>query len=335
MKVLILLAALCATALAVPNGKRLRPEEHWRTSAPRDLSKYKPRQATVAPNQASWEQDMVSINKEAQKLRAQIAHHQPSKYDLMAECGVEGPPAADKIVGGEEATPNQFPWIVALFVDNAWFCGGALISENWVLTAAHCVDGASYFDIIAGAHNVDDASEPHRMEITSYNGFTHPEWDSSVLANDVALIELPSAVEFNDYVKPSCLPSAGEEVSAGDLVSIIGWGKPSDAAGGKSPVLRMFHDLPVISNEQCNALYGIIGDGIVCVDSTGGHGTCNGDSGGPLIQKSMKKDAGDKWTQVGVVSFVSSNGCESGDPDGFARTEYYLDWIMQNTGIKY
>ena len=95
--------------------------------------------------------------REAQKLRAQIAHHQPSKYDLMAECGVEGPPAEDKIVGGEEATPNQFPWIVALFVDNAWFCGGALISENWVLTAAHCVDGASYFDIIAGAHNVDDA----------------------------------------------------------------------------------------------------------------------------------------------------------------------------------
>merc|ERR1711915_921388 len=65
--------------------------------------------------------------------------------------GIEGPPskAEGRIVGGHEAQENQWPWQVALFIDDAWFCGGALISENYVLTAAHCADGASYFDIMA------------------------------------------------------------------------------------------------------------------------------------------------------------------------------------------
>merc|ERR1712244_97823 len=118
-----------------------------------------------------------------------------------------GPPskAEGRIVGGHEAQENQWPWQVALFIDDAWFCGGALISENYVLTAAHCADGASYFDIMAGAHNVRQASEPHRVEITSYNGWTHPGWNTQDLSNDIALIELPSPIDFNDYIKPSCM----------------------------------------------------------------------------------------------------------------------------------
>ena len=59
--------------------------------------------------------------------------------NIIIKC-IAGPPSLDKIVGGDEAAENQFPWIVALFVDDAWFCGGSLISENWVMTAAHCVE---------------------------------------------------------------------------------------------------------------------------------------------------------------------------------------------------
>jgi secreted trypsin-like serine protease len=59
-------------------------------------------------------------------------------------CGLENP-NSHKIVGGEEAQPNQFPWLVALFA-NSWFCSASLISEEWVLTAAHCVDGATRYD---------------------------------------------------------------------------------------------------------------------------------------------------------------------------------------------
>merc|ERR1712071_264135 len=131
--------------------------------------------------------------------------------------------------------------------------------------------------------------------------------------------------EFNNYISASCLPAAGDEPAVGSDVAVTGWGKPSDSAGGISPVLREVRDIPVMTNADCNAVYGIVGDGVVCIDTTGGRGSCNGDSGG--------KAAGDKWTQVGIVSFGSSSGCETGLPAGFTRTEYYLDWIKSETGM--
>merc|ERR1719266_789076 len=298
-----------------------------------DLSKYKPKHAMAPrgnPDQ-TWEEHMIQINKAAKEIRKKGVNFNKGTKDLSVECGIEGPAAKERIVGGVEATEHAWPWQVALFIDNAWFCGGSIISENYIMTAAHCADGASYFDIMAGAHNVRASSEPHRVEITSYNGWTHPQWDHNTLANDIALIELPSPLSFNDYIKPSCMPMAGDTADVGETVTCTGWGKPSDSAGGISPVLRMVEDRPIISNSDCNAIYGIVGDGVVCIDTTGGKGTCNGDSGGPLNMKSSMKSAGEKWKQVGVVSFGASAGCEVGYPAGFTRTEYYLDWVCSET----
>jgi len=323
--------------LALPEGRRLRPEEHWRPAGARDLSKYQPKHA-MAPGAKgeTWEEHMIKLTKAAKKIQTKQASKMGSTYDLKETCGIEGPAKEqDRIVGGVEAQEHQWPWQVALFIDDAWFCGGALISENWVLTAAHCADGATYFDVMAGAHNVRASSEPHRVEITSYNGFTHENWDDWDLSNDIALIELPSPITFNDYIKPSCLPAAGDTADVGELVTATGWGKPSDSASGISPVLRMVSDLPVISNSDCNDVYGIVGSGVVCIDTTGGRGTCNGDSGGPLNMKAEVKAAGQQWKQVGVVSFGASAGCEVGLPSGFSRVEYYLDWIKANTDISY
>jgi len=94
----------------------------------------------------------------------------------------------------------------------------------------------------------------------------------------------------------------------------------------------MVEDLPVIENPICNSVYGIIYDGIMCIDSSDGKGVCNGDSGGSLNMR--QAGAENKWTQVGVASFVSSNGCESGDPHGFTRVAYFGQWIESETGLK-
>merc|ERR1719187_139774 len=127
--------------------QNLRPENQWRAAAPRDISKYKPRHALVESNFIKLARALRSSKgKSTHKINRDVAD---------VECGIEGPPMKqDRIVGGVEAQANQWPWEVALFIDDAWFCGGSLISENYVLTAAHCVDGASYFDILAGAHNI-------------------------------------------------------------------------------------------------------------------------------------------------------------------------------------
>jgi len=329
MKFLVI-AALCATAMGLPQGRKLRAEEHWRPAQDRDLSKYQPRHPTVAAG--TGDVDMDRINKVAAELRGRHFSNHKDKGTPRAECGIEGPQYKGKIVGGEEATPHTWPWQVALFIDNAWFCGGSIISENYVLTAAHCADGASYFDVMAGAHNVREGNEAGRVEITSYNGWTHPQWDSHTLSNDLALIELPSPLPMNSIISSSCLPSAGQIPSVGSMMTITGWGKPSDSAGGISPVLREVRDIPVMSNKDCNDVYGIVGDGVICIDTTGGRGSCNGDSGGPMVQKDGAKGAGQKWIQQGIVSFGASIGCEAGMPAGFTRTEYYLDWINSETG---
>merc|ERR1711899_478226 len=324
----------CGAALALPNGRTLRPEEHWRPAAARDLSKFTPRHALVTAKSSPAENEFVQLARAIRDSRQSKSSHKASNVDLQATCGIEGPPSKDRIVGGFEAQENQWPWQVALFIDNAWFCGGSIISENYVMTAAHCADGASYFDIMAGAHNVRASSAPHRGEITSYNGWTHLSWNHNTLENDIALIELPSPMSFNEYIKPSCMPMAGDTADVNEMVTCTGWGKPSDSAGGISPVLRMVEDRPIISNSECNAIYGIVGDGVVCIDTTGGKGTCNGDSGGPLNMKYDVKSAGQQWKQVGIVSFGASAGCEVGYPAGFTRVEYYLDWIMSETNMK-
>ncbi len=104
--------------------------------------------------------------------------------------------SGNRIINGEEATPHDYPWLVALFADN-WFCSASLIAPNWVLTAAHCVDGASHWRVYLGSHDLDDNSEVGREIIESYNGFTHPDWDYSSLRNDLALIKLPQDATLN------------------------------------------------------------------------------------------------------------------------------------------
>merc|ERR1711874_875325 len=91
-------------------------------------------------------------------------------------------------------------------------------------------------------------------------------------------------------------------------------------------------DLPVIDPQACADYYGsIIYSGIMCIDSAGGKGVCNGDSGGTLNIR--QSEGGNKWTQVGVTSFVSSAGCESGNPHGFSRVAEHLEWIETVTGL--
>ncbi|XP_037774657.1 chymotrypsin BII-like [Penaeus monodon] len=230
------------------------------------------------------------------------------------------PNGVSRIVGGTEATPHSWPHQVALFIDDMYFCGGSLISSEWVLTAAHCMDGAGFVEVVLGAHNIRE-NEASQVSMTSTDFFTHENWNSWLLTNDIALIRLPNAVEFNDNISTVKLPSS--DVAVGTIVTPTGWGRPSDSAGGISNVLRQV-DVPVMSNNDCDSVYGIVGDGVVCIDSEGGKGTCNGDSGGPLNLNGMT---------YGITSFGSSAGCEAGYPDAFTRVHYYLDWIEQKTGV--
>jgi len=249
--------------------------------------------------------------------------------DMSAECGV---PGGKKIVGGNEATPHKYPWMAALFVDDKWFCGGTLISDEWVLTAAHCASGASEMLVMLGAHNVREASEEGRLEITTTDFFTHPGWSQISIHNDLALIHLPEPVNFTDIIRPVCLPghSEADEAFAHLTAWASGWGKPTDQAESISPELREV-DTETITNFVCALEFPLqLNKNIICISGAHGKSTCNGDSGGPLH---LINDDG-TYKQIGITSFGSSLGCEIGWHAAFTRTASYLEWIETETNVQ-
>jgi len=331
MRLPTLSALLWATVWAQPKGQELRPKEQWRPSPARDLSTYQARDATVDPITGQVRITGIS-GKGLGPAGLGVSQHKDRGPRPRAQCGEEGPPSPHtRIVGGEEAAQHQWPWQVAIHVNDAFFCGGSIISESYILTAAHCLEDAEFFTVMAGAHDIGKASEPHRVEIFSDNGIAHPQYDPESLENDIALIELPMPAPLNDYIKLACLPEKGDTVTEGDLASVTGWGAITNHSILHNDILHMVHDLPAITNEDCIRVYGIVGDGAVCLSGKGGKGPCKGDSGGPMIGRETGSEGpGQIWTQHGVVSFGPGlgYGCQSGLPNGFTRTEYYLDWII-------
>lgn len=232
-----------------------------------------------------------------------------SPVDSFKSFGREGNPGLQWM---NQATVDSWPHLVFLFIDNVYFCTGSLISNEWVLTAAHCMDGASFVEIIMGGW----ANQASEVTMTSENFFVHEDWNSFTLLNDIALIKLPQPVDFNEVIGSVGLPS--EDVAAGDIMHI-----PASAWSGGFVVTDV--QAEVLSNDVCGAIYGIVGDSIVCVMELSGHDElCQGASGAPM------QSAGNTY---GVASFGSAAGCEAGYPSVFTRVFYFLNWIEAHTGV--
>ncbi|XP_059490155.1 brachyurin-like [Neocloeon triangulifer] len=235
-----------------------------------------------------------------------------------------------RIVGGVIASPGQFPFQAGLYLDGSGFCGGSLISDTVVMTAAHCCDGTRTYDAHLGAQVIGDQTEPNHQVVRSTDGQLHENYNSFTLDNDICVIRLPAPVSGNGIASVR-LPSRSQvgETFQGVVATSSGWGRPSDADPSISQDLRFVDDVTIMSNAECASYFGsIITPRHLCIDTTNG-GVCNGDSGGPLT---IFETDGVK-TQVGVTSFVSSAGCESGSPHGYCRVSEYLDWLATNAGV--
>jgi len=228
--------------------------------------------------------------------------------------------SGSRIVGGSEANPHSYPHQVAVYINGNSFCGGSIIAPTWVLTAAHCC-ASNNIEIVAGAHDIT-VNEPTQVRVQVSRVIQHENYGPFYLTNDVCLLELPSALTFNANIASVRL--SANDPPAGTMVWASGWGKTSDASSSVNDVLK-HANVRVIENSECAALYGSITVNAksICT-AVVADGTCNGDSGGPLNHEG---------TTIGVTSFVSSAGCESGNPDGFARVSGFLDWIQTNSGV--
>ncbi|KAK0083109.1 hypothetical protein PV325_009307 [Microctonus aethiopoides] len=247
-----------------------------------------------------------------------------------ASCGAKnGGQDQERIVGGQNADPGEWPWIAPLFNAGRQVCGGSLIDNRHILTAAHCVAHMNSWDVARltvrlGDYNIKTNTEVRHIERRVRRVVRHKGFDARTLYNDVAVLTLSEPVEFSERIRPICLPS-GPHLYSGKTATVIGWGSLRES--GPQPAVLQEVAIPVWSNAECRMKYGGaapggIVDSFLCAGRAA-KDSCSGDSGGPL----MVNDG--RWTQVGIVSW--GIGCGKGQyPGVYTRVTHFLPWIYKN-----
>ncbi|XP_047232670.1 chymotrypsin-like elastase family member 2A [Girardinichthys multiradiatus] len=237
------------------------------------------------------------------------------------------PPIISKVIGGDDVRQNSWPWQVSLqYKSGSAFyhtCGGTLISDLWVITAAHCI-GSRTYRVYLGKHDLT-TNEAGSTAISPQKIIVHPNWDSYNIRNDIALIKLETPVTFSAAITPACLPSSGEILPHNAPCYVTGWG--SLWTGGPVADILQQALLPVVGQSTCTLpdWWGsLVTSSMICAGGDGVVSSCNGDSGGPL--NCQRSDG--TWDVHGVVSFGSSMGCNyPKKPSVFTRVSAYISWI--------
>ncbi|CAK1539941.1 unnamed protein product [Leptosia nina] len=262
----------------------------------------------------------------------------PTQPGADGSCGLKNGPQTyesiqdeERIVGGQNADLNEWPWIAALFNGGRQFCGGSLIDDKHVLSAAHCVAHMTSWDVARltarlGDYNIRTNTETQHIERKIKRVVRHRGFDMRTLYNDVAILTLDQPVTFTKNIRPICLPSGGRAY-AGLIATVIGWGSLRES--GPQPSVLQEVSIPVWSNAECRLKYGSAAPGgivehMLCAGKDS-MDSCSGDSGGPLMV-----NEGGRWTQVGIVSW--GIGCGKGQyPGVYTRVTAFLPWIQKNS----
>uniref|UniRef100_A0A452RBD9 trypsin n=1 Tax=Ursus americanus TaxID=9643 RepID=A0A452RBD9_URSAM len=231
----------------------------------------------------------------------------------------------DKIVGGYTCKENSVPYQVSLN-SGYHFCGGSLINDQWVVSAAHCYKSKGFpraclpnsrIQVRLGEYNID-VTEGNEQFINSAKVIRHPSYNSWTLDYDIMLIKLSSPAVLNTRVATISLPSAC--AAAGTQCLISGWGNTL-SSGSNYPELLQCLDAPLLSQAQCEASYpGQITSNMVCAGFLeGGKDSCQGDSGGPVVCNGELQ---------GIVSW--GYGCaQKNRPGVYTKVCNFVDWIKQ------
>ncbi|NXI59737.1 GRAA protein, partial [Chloroceryle aenea] len=232
------------------------------------------------------------------------------------------------IIGGAEVAPHSRPFMALISEKNGKpICGGALIKDNWVLTAAHCnVDEGK---VTLGAHS-QKAKEKEKQVFEIAEKFPYPCYRPCSKENDIMLLQLEKRAKLNKAVQPIPLPTTDNDPKPGTTCAVAGWGQTHNRRRNLSDTL-MEVNVTIISRKICNDKkhYNekpLITDNMICAGSKkGGKDSCFGDSGGPLRCNNEIR---------GITAFGKKGKCGSVDGPGvYTRlTKQYLQWIRKTIG---
>ncbi|XP_017896541.1 PREDICTED: brain-specific serine protease 4 isoform X1 [Capra hircus] len=251
-----------------------------------------------------------------------------------------GPPACGKrlqlnrIVGGEDSSDAEWPWVVSIRKNGTHHCAGSLLTNRWVLTAAHCfkdnLDKPTQFSVLLGAWQLGNPG-PRSQEVGIAWAQPHPvySWKEGSRA-DIALVHLEHAIQFSERVLPICLPDSTVQLSPDTDCWIAGWGSVQDGVPLPHPQTLQKLKVPIIDSATCGRLYwrgagqGAITEDMLCAGYLEGErDACLGDSGGPLMCQ-----VEGTWLLVGVISW--GEGCaERNRPGVYISLAAHRSWVQR------
>uniref|UniRef100_A0A8C5GIC4 Peptidase S1 domain-containing protein n=1 Tax=Gouania willdenowi TaxID=441366 RepID=A0A8C5GIC4_GOUWI len=227
-----------------------------------------------------------------------------------------------RIIGGSPAPRGSWPWLVNLQLDGGLMCGGVLVDSSWVVTAAHCFAGESYWTAVVGEFDITK-TDPDEQYIIPPNSIIFLQFNPKTFNNDIALVELTSPVVLSEHVIPVCLPSATEPPT-GSPCLVAGWG---DLNWPMTDLTLMEAKVPLLPQSTCKSALGkdLVTNTMLCAGYlSGGIDSCQGDSGGPLIYKDRLSG---RFQLYGITSW--GDGCgEKGKPGVYTRVAAFSDWIQ-------
>uniref|UniRef100_A0A146KUU1 Phenoloxidase-activating factor 2 n=1 Tax=Lygus hesperus TaxID=30085 RepID=A0A146KUU1_LYGHE len=272
----------------------------------------------------------------------------PSKPPVRADCGKRNTGGlVVRIIGAGEndAQFAEFPWMVAILEEvkisnertKLYECGGSLIHESVVMTAAHCIAQKSQDSIVmrAGEWDTHNLKEPFpHQDRRVAQVIIHENFDKDNLYNDIALLIADEPFVFADNVQTACLPRADEFILDNNCWA-SGWGQDAfDAKEGRYQMIQKKVGLPMVRRERCEAELReagnlgpdfVLDESFVCAGGIKNRDTCKGDGGSPLVCPIRGKPS--RYQQVGIVSWGIKCGLET--PAAYVNVAKFRPWIDQ------